>query len=153
MPGDSTPPPQRVNAQASAWVHVLTSSFFFAVRTKESNTCACYCANARICARLTPDHDLVCVIPFEKREKEKIEKDCPIFVADFFWGIYNQHFSVKSRLARLPPLNSNHDVADVVSRAASVEKDQTMVQQLKDETVGQAVRFAFWAKLLLWSSN
>ena len=42
------------------------------MRTREPNTCASYCANARICARRTSDRDLVSVvsvIPDERGER------------------------------------------------------------------------------------
>ena len=68
---------------------VPTAPFSFAVLTKESNTCASFCLDSRtracqatdrdlegvsdvkkmnawICALLTTDHDLVCVIPIRK---------------------------------------------------------------------------------------
>ena len=47
-----------VNAQASARMGAPTAHHFFAVRTKESNTCASHCVNAQICARRTTHRDL-----------------------------------------------------------------------------------------------
>ena len=47
-----------ITSEGTARVDVFTSPFFFAVRTKESNTSANFCANAWICARLTTDRDL-----------------------------------------------------------------------------------------------
>ena len=37
---------------------VLSSRQFFPARTKESNTCASFCANAWICTRQATDRDL-----------------------------------------------------------------------------------------------
>ena len=77
-----------MKAQASARVDVPTAPFSFAVRTKESNACASFCANAwtRACQatdrdpesvravkkvnawiRLTTDRDPASVIPDKKK--------------------------------------------------------------------------------------
>ena len=51
---------------------VLSSLQFFLARTKESNTCARFCANAWICARpYKIHHDLVSVVQDEKRESNR----------------------------------------------------------------------------------
>ena len=51
--------PTAIGITCEAWVDVPTAPFSFAVRAKESNACASFCANAWICARLTTDRDLV----------------------------------------------------------------------------------------------
>ena len=56
-----------VKTQASARVDVPRAPFSFAVRTKESNTCASFCATAWIRAPPTTDHDPASVIPDKKR--------------------------------------------------------------------------------------
>ena len=47
-----------MKAQASARVDVPTALFFFAERTKKSDTCASFCANAWLCACQAIDRDL-----------------------------------------------------------------------------------------------
>ena len=65
---------------------------------KESNTCANYCANSWICVRRATDHDLVDVIPGEKREvkheKEKKSVIRNLLRTNCLWNFHRNKFSV-----------------------------------------------------------
>ena len=97
-----------VKAQASARVDVPTALFFSAVRTKESNTCASFCANAWLCACQATDRDL------ERVSAVKIMNAwmCALLTTDCDLDSSSATKKVSAWICAL--LTTDHDLASII---------------------------------------